>query len=72
MTFAFVDLDRNDIVRHSLVARIVDAYARDEATKREGPIMLVNLDFDARVGVEGALTEDDCSPSVRPSLRPRT
>ena len=33
---AFVDLDRNDIVRHSLVARIVDAYARDEATKRGG------------------------------------
>lgn len=28
---AFVTLDRNDIVRHSLVARIVDAYARDEA-----------------------------------------
>ncbi len=28
---AFVDLDRNDIVRHSLVARIVDAYEADEA-----------------------------------------
>lgn len=28
---AFVDLDRNDIVRHSLVARIVDAYATDES-----------------------------------------
>ena len=27
---AFVDLDRNDIVRHSLVARIVDAYEADE------------------------------------------
>ena len=27
---AFVDLDRNDIVRHSLVARIVDAYDRHE------------------------------------------
>jgi phosphate starvation-inducible PhoH-like protein len=27
----FVELDRNDIVRHSLVARIVDAYARAEA-----------------------------------------
>ena len=27
---SFVDLDRNDIVRHSLVARIVDAYDRDE------------------------------------------
>ncbi len=27
----FVDLDRNDIVRHSLVARIVDAYDRAEA-----------------------------------------
>ena len=27
---AFVDLDRNDIVRHSLVARIVDAYDRAE------------------------------------------
>ena len=26
---AFVDLDRNDIVRHSLVAKIVDAYDRD-------------------------------------------
>ena len=26
---AFVDLDRNDIVRHSLVARIVDAYDAD-------------------------------------------
>ena len=31
---AFVDLDRNDIVRHALVARIVDAYEADEA--REG------------------------------------
>ena len=28
---AFVDLDRNDIVRHSLVARIVDAYEADKA-----------------------------------------
>ena len=28
---AFVDLDRNDIVRHSLVARIVDAYEAHEA-----------------------------------------
>lgn len=28
---AFVDLDRNDIVRHSLVARIVDAYEAYEA-----------------------------------------
>ena len=27
---AFVELDRNDIVRHTLVAKIVDAYARDE------------------------------------------
>lgn len=27
---AFVDLDRDDIVRHSLVARIVDAYEADE------------------------------------------
>ena len=27
---SFVDLDRNDIVRHTLVARIVDAYAADE------------------------------------------
>lgn len=27
----FVELDRNDIVRHSLVARIVDAYARAES-----------------------------------------
>ena len=27
---SFVDLDRNDIVRHSLVARIVDAYEADE------------------------------------------
>ena len=27
---AFVDLDRNDVVRHTLVARIVDAYARAE------------------------------------------
>ena len=33
---AFVQLDRNDIVRHSLVARIVDAYASDEAEKRGG------------------------------------
>ena len=32
---SFVDLDRNDIVRHSLVARIVDAYDRDEGS-REG------------------------------------
>ena len=31
---AFVDLDRNDIVRHSLVARIVDAYHADEAKAR--------------------------------------
>ena len=30
---AFVDLDRNDIVRHTLVARIVDAYAADAAAK---------------------------------------
>ena len=30
---AFVDLDRNDIVRHTLVARIVDAY---EAAARDG------------------------------------
>ena len=30
---AFVDLDRNDIVRHTLVARIVDAY---EAAERKG------------------------------------
>ena len=30
---AFVDFDRNDIVRHALVARIVDAYAADAATK---------------------------------------
>ncbi len=28
---AFIDLGRNDIVRHSLVARIVDAYEADEA-----------------------------------------
>jgi len=28
---AFVDLDRNDIVRHSLVARIVDAYEAHDA-----------------------------------------
>ena len=36
---AFVDLDRNDIVRHTLVARIVDAYYADEssgAAKRGG------------------------------------
>ena len=36
---AFVDLDRNDIVRHTLVARIVDAYYADESsgtTKRGG------------------------------------
>ena len=32
---AFVDLDRNDIVRHTLVARIVDAYAAD-AERRKG------------------------------------
>ncbi len=31
---AFIDFDRNDIVRHSLVARIVDAYANDERRKR--------------------------------------
>ena len=30
---AFVDLDRNDIVRHTLVARIVDAYADDASQK---------------------------------------
>ncbi len=33
---AFVDLDRNDIVRHSLVARIVDAYSADEAALKGG------------------------------------
>ena len=32
---AFVGLDRNDIVRHALVARIVDAYARDAASRGE-------------------------------------
>ena len=31
---AFVDLDRNDIVRHSLVARIVDAYEAGERADR--------------------------------------
>ncbi|MBP3894803.1 MAG: PhoH family protein [Atopobiaceae bacterium] len=31
---AFVDLDRNDIVRHSLVARIVDAYDADEVREK--------------------------------------
>jgi phosphate starvation-inducible PhoH-like protein len=31
---AFVELGRNDIVRHSLVARIVDAYDRAEQTGR--------------------------------------
>ncbi len=31
---AFVDLDRNDIVRHTLVAHIVDAYARAENSER--------------------------------------
>ena len=30
---SFVDLDRNDIVRHALVARIVDAYERDAAER---------------------------------------
>ena len=30
---AFVDFDRNDIVRHALVARIVDAYDRDAAER---------------------------------------
>ena len=30
---SFVDLDRNDIVRHTLVARIVDAYAADAAAR---------------------------------------
>jgi len=36
---AFVDLDRNDIVRHTLVARIVDAYEAGGSaarTRREG------------------------------------
>ena len=33
---AFVDLGAEDIVRHTLVARIVDAYARVEATGRPG------------------------------------
>ena len=32
---AFVDLDRNDIVRHTLVARIVDAYAASGAAGGE-------------------------------------
>ena len=30
---AFVDFDRNDIVRHALVARIVDAYERDASER---------------------------------------
>ena len=30
---SFVDFDRNDIVRHALVARIVDAYDRDAAER---------------------------------------
>jgi phosphate starvation-inducible PhoH-like protein len=34
---AFVELGRNDIVRHSLVARIVDAYDRAERTERQRP-----------------------------------
>ena len=33
---AFVDLDRNDIVRHSLVARIVDAYDAAETSSAQG------------------------------------
>ena len=33
---SFVDFDRNDIVRHALVARIVDAYERDAAERGEG------------------------------------
>ena len=32
----FVDLDRNDIVRHTLVAKIVDAYAASERRERGG------------------------------------
>ena len=32
---AFVDLDRNDIVRHTLVAQIVDAYAAADAARGE-------------------------------------
>jgi len=31
---SFVDLERDDIVRHTLVARIVDAYAADEAGEK--------------------------------------
>ena len=34
---SFIDLDRNDIVRHSLVARIVDAFARGEGGDAHGP-----------------------------------
>ncbi len=33
---SFVDLDRNDIVRHSLVARIVDAYDRAQGAHAAG------------------------------------
>lgn len=33
---SFIDLDRNDIVRHSLVARIVDAFARGEGGDARG------------------------------------
>ncbi len=33
---AFVDLDRNDVVRHTLVAQIVDAYARDAERGERG------------------------------------
>ncbi len=32
---AFIDFDRNDIVRHSLVARIVDAFAACEGGRRD-------------------------------------
>jgi phosphate starvation-inducible PhoH-like protein len=33
---SFVDLGRNDIVRHSLVARIVDAYDRAQGAHAAG------------------------------------
>jgi phosphate starvation-inducible PhoH-like protein len=33
---AFIDLGRADVVRHSLVGRIVDAYEADAARLREG------------------------------------
>lgn len=68
---AFVDLDRNDIVRSSLVARIVDAYARAEAKERGetdaavASTPLADADADAKPA-QAASTASDSVPCSSP------